>query len=80
MSRMQWMVDWPDVFQGIIKAGFFGGVVSLIACRQGFFASGGAAGVGQATNRSVVHNAIAVLAVDYVITAFWIGDAGAGMI
>ena len=80
LSRMQWMVDWPDILQGIVKGAVFGGVVTLIACRHGFFASGGAAGVGQATNRSVVHNAIAVLSVDYVITAIWIGDAGAGML
>ena len=51
-----------------------GGTISLIACRQGFYASGGAAGVGRATNRSVVHNAIAILALDYLITALVLGQ------
>lgn len=74
LGRMQWLVDWKDVAQGLVKACIFGVVVTLIACRQGFFASGGAAGVGQATNRSVVHNAIAILALDYLITAIILGQ------
>ena len=74
LGRMQWLVDWKDVAQGLVKACIFGFVVTLIACRQGFFASGGAAGVGQATNRSVVHNAIAILALDYLITAAILGQ------
>lgn len=74
MGRMQWLVDWDDVRQGLIKAAIFGFTVSLIACRQGFFATGGAAGVGRATNRSVVHNAIAILALDYLVTALVIGQ------
>ena len=74
LGRMQWLVDWKDVAQGLIKAGIFGFVVTLVACRQGFFASGGAAGVGQATNRSVVHNAIAILALDYMVTAAILGQ------
>lgn len=74
LGRMQWIVDWSDVAQGLVKACIFGFVVTLIACRQGFYASGGAAGVGQATNRSVVHNAIAILALDYMITAIILGQ------
>jgi phospholipid/cholesterol/gamma-HCH transport system permease protein len=76
LARMQWMVDWPDVLQGMVKGAVFGVVLTLVACRQGFFASGGAAGVGQATNRSVVHNAIVILAVDYLITVLWLGGSG----
>ena len=74
LGQMRWLVDWPDVRQGLIKACIFGFLVTLIACRQGFYASGGAAGVGQATNRSVVHNAIAILSVDYLLTAMILGQ------
>ena len=49
-------------------------VPRLIACRQGFFAGGGAAGVGRATNRSVVHSAIAILMLDYLITGLVLGQ------
>ncbi len=74
LGQMRWLVDWPDVAQGLIKSLVFGVTVTLIACRQGFFAKGGAAGVGQATNRSVVHNAIAILALDYLVTAIVLGQ------
>ena len=74
LERFKWLVDWEDIRQGLIKAAVFGGTVSLIACRQGFFASGGASGVGQATNRCVVHCAVAILALDYVMTELILGQ------
>ncbi len=74
MDRLQWLVDWDDVSQGLTKAMVFGVVVTLIACRQGFYAKGGAAGVGRATNRSVVHSAIAILMLDYLVTSIILGE------
>lgn len=74
MDRLQWLVDWDDVSQGLTKAMVFGVVVTLIACRQGFYAKGGAAGVGRATNRSVVHSAIAILMLDYLVTSLILGE------
>ncbi len=74
LERMRWLVDWKDVRLGLVKAAVFGVTVCLIACRQGFFAKGGAAGVGQATNRSVVHNAIAILVLDYLVTGIVLGE------
>lgn len=73
LERLRALVDWPDVRQGMVKAAVFGTTISLIACRHGFFATGGAAGVGQATNRCVVHCAIAILALDYFITSVMLG-------
>lgn len=74
LERFKWLVDWEDIRQGLIKAAVFGGTVSLIACRQGFFASGGASGVGLATNRCVVHCAVAILALDYLMTGLILGQ------
>ncbi len=74
LGRMRDLVDWDDVQQGLVKAAVFGTAISLIACRHGFFASGGAAGVGLATNRCVVHCAIAILALDYLITGLILGQ------
>lgn len=74
LEAMAWQVDWDDVMQGLIKASIFGVVITLIACRQGFYAEGGAAGVGRATNRAVVHSAIAILCLDYVVSAIIIGE------
>lgn len=74
MDRLRWLVDWDDVSQGLIKAMVFGVAVTLIACRQGFYARGGAAGVGRATNRAVVQSAIAILMLDYVVTSLVLGQ------
>ena len=74
LDNARWYVDGMDVIQSITKAAVFGVAVTLIACRQGFYASGGAAGVGQATNRAVVQSAVAVLVLDYFVTALFIGS------
>jgi phospholipid/cholesterol/gamma-HCH transport system permease protein len=74
MDRLKWLVDWDDVSQGLIKAMVFGVAVTLIACRQGFHAQGGAAGVGRATNRAVVQSAIAILMLDYLVTGLVLGE------
>src|SRR5690606_29003643 len=74
LDRMRTMVEWDDVMQGVMKSAIFGATVCLIACRQGFYTTGGAAGVGQATNRAVVHNAIAILALDYIVTSILLGE------
>lgn len=73
VERARWLVDEWDVRQGLIKAAVFGVAVTLIACRQGYYATGGAAGVGRATNRAVVQSAVAVLVLDYIVTAIMIG-------
>jgi len=74
MDRLRWLVDWDDVSQGLTKAVVFGLAVTLIACRQGFYAEGGAAGVGRATNRAVVQSAIAILVLDYIVTSLVLGQ------
>jgi phospholipid/cholesterol/gamma-HCH transport system permease protein len=74
MDRLRWLVDWSDVSQGLIKAMVFGVAVTVIACRHGFYARGGAAGVGRATNRAVVQSAIAILMLDYLVTSLILGE------
>jgi phospholipid/cholesterol/gamma-HCH transport system permease protein len=76
VDKVRWFVDAADLRQGLIKAFAFGLTVSLIACRHGFYAKGGAAGVGQATTAAVVQSAVAILALDYVITTIVTGEGG----
>jgi phospholipid/cholesterol/gamma-HCH transport system permease protein len=57
-----------DLFMGIIKSGVFGFIVSAISCRHGFFAAGGARGVGVATTRAVVESCVTILIVNYILT------------
>lgn len=63
-----------DFFMGEVKAATFGFLIATISCRQGYFASGGAKGVGEATTRAVVQSAVAILIANYVITE-WMTDA-----
>jgi phospholipid/cholesterol/gamma-HCH transport system permease protein len=58
-----------DFWMGEIKAACFGFLIAAISGDKGFFASGGAHGVGQATTRAVVHSAVSVLIANYVITS-----------
>lgn len=62
-----------DFWMGEIKAATFGFLISAISCRQGFFAAGGARGVGQATTRAVVQSAVAILVANYLITSWMTG-------
>ena len=47
-------VKWADIPKGLVKAFAFGVIITLVACRQGLKASGGALGVGRATTNAVV--------------------------
>ncbi len=61
-------VQPKDIFMGVIKAAVFGFIVSAISCRHGFFAAGGARGVGVATTRAVVESCVTLLIVNYLLT------------
>lgn len=69
VDRIQALMDKRDLIQGLVKALVFGYAVTLISCRHGFFAKGGAEGVGLATTRAVVWSVVAVFVLDYIITA-----------
>jgi phospholipid/cholesterol/gamma-HCH transport system permease protein len=70
-SQMQANVDlWDDVFNGVIKSVVFGGAVTAIAVFEGYDAPPTAEGVSHAVTRTVVTSALAVLALDFVLTAF----------
>ena len=53
---------------GLIKSCVFGFILTAISCRHGFFASGGARGVGVATTRAVVESCVSILIANYVLT------------
>lgn len=65
------MVVVGDVVSGMAKCVFFGGIIAVVSCYQGFGTSGGAEGVGQATTRAVVWSSILILVSDYFLTAFF---------
>lgn len=63
----QFAEPW-DVTSGLIKAGVFGLILTLVGCHKGLNASGGARGVGIATTQSVVLSSILILVADYFLT------------
>lgn len=56
-----------ELLMGVVKAASFGVAISCISCHFGLTVSGGAVGVGRATNNSVVANATAIFVLDFII-------------
>lgn len=73
IANIEKYLELDDFWMGEIKAATFGFLIAAISCRQGFYASGGAKGVGEATTRAVVQSAVALLVMNYLITS-WLTD------
>lgn len=68
IEKMTQIVSTEDVWNGLQKSAVFAVLLSLIACRYGLTASGGAKGVGVATTSSVVVTLLAILCCDVLMT------------
>lgn len=74
-TQMQSKLDfYEDIMNGVIKSLVFGFVVTWIALYEGHDATPTSAGVSRATTRTVVHSALAVLGLDFILTALMFGD------
>ncbi len=70
-SQMQAAVDFKeDILNGVIKSVVFGVAVTTIALFEGYDAPPTAEGVSRATTRTVVTSSLAILGLDFVLTAF----------
>lgn len=67
-DKVRQFLQWADIRMLVVKSAVFGVIVSTICCKKGFFASGGARGVGEATAKAVVSSIVAIFAADYVVT------------
>ncbi|HRD69647.1 MAG TPA: lipid asymmetry maintenance ABC transporter permease subunit MlaE [Legionella sp.] len=73
-SNMQASVNFRlDILSGIIKSLVFAFVVTWIAVFQGFECVPTAEGISQATTKTVVYSSLAVLGLDFLLTAMMIG-------
>ncbi len=73
-SIMQATVEWDkDVVNGIIKSFVFAVVVTWIAIFKGYDAIPTSEGISQATTQTVVYSSLAVLGLDFVLTALMFG-------
>jgi phospholipid/cholesterol/gamma-HCH transport system permease protein len=70
-SQMQSAVDFrEDIVNGVIKSCVFGVAVTTIALFEGYDAPPTAEGVSGATTRTVVTSSLAILGLDFMLTAF----------
>jgi phospholipid/cholesterol/gamma-HCH transport system permease protein len=70
-SQMQAAVDFrEDILNGVIKSVVFGVAVTAIALFEGYDAPPTAEGVSRATTRTVVTSSLAILGLDFILTAF----------
>ncbi len=69
-SIMQSKVDvWRDVGNGIVKSMVFGVICSFVALYQGYETDATPEGVAYATTRTVVISSLAILGMDFILTA-----------
>ena len=60
-------INWFDLIGGIVKAVFFGGAISIVACQRGFSCKAGAEGVGEAATQAFVYGFVAILVIDFFL-------------
>ncbi len=73
-SNMQAAVDFRiDIINGVLKSIAFGFVVTWIAVYHGYYTVPTARGIGRATTKTVVYASLAVLGLDFILTAVMLG-------
>jgi len=73
-SQMQANVElYEDIANGVIKSFVFGVVATWIAVFEGYDCVPTSEGVSRATTRTVVHTSLAVLGLDFILTALMFG-------
>lgn len=75
MNQTFHSIGFVDFFGGFLKTFVFAFLIGGVCCFQGFFASGGALGVGHATTRAVALCYIGVIVINTILTkmilVFW---------
>jgi len=69
-TQIQGAVEFEDIWNGVVKSLVFAVVISWIAVYQGYHAAPNSEGVSRATRNTVVTSSLAILALDFVLTAF----------
>jgi len=70
-KNMETQAKMVDFLTGLSKGTIFGMLIGVIACGNGLKVTGGAAGVGLATTRTVVQCVVAIVMADLVFTAIF---------
>ena len=76
-SNMRSSVNFhDDILNGIIKSIVFGTVVTWISVYQGYVCHPTSEGISRATTRTVVFSSLAILGLDFLLTAMMFGGVG----
>ena len=67
MAKIKDFVVPLDLLKGAVKGGCFGAGIAVLSCFRGYYASGGAKGVGEATTSAVVFSSISILVLNYFL-------------
>lgn len=67
-DKIQLWINPKDINEGLIKSAFFGLTFSSVCTYRGYFATGGAKGVGEATNQGVVNSMVLIIILNFLIT------------
>ncbi len=67
-ARTFQFLELNDVWSGLIKAAFFGVILTLTGCVKGYYTRGGAEGVGKSTTTAVVSASLIILLTDFFLT------------
>jgi phospholipid/cholesterol/gamma-HCH transport system permease protein len=67
-DKIQLWIDPGDINEGLIKSAIFGLTFSAICTNRGFNTTGGAKGVGEATNQGVVNSMVMIIVINYFMT------------
>lgn len=73
LNSLKRFFDLFDLFGGLLKAGIFGAIISMVGCYHGFKTSGGAEGVGISTTKAVVYSSVLILIADYIVAHILFG-------
>ncbi len=67
-QRIRETLEFRHINEGLLKSAVFGLIFALICSYRGFNTTGGAKGVGEATNRGVVQSMVSIIILDYFLT------------
>ncbi|RMH11266.1 MAG: ABC transporter permease [Planctomycetota bacterium] len=70
-KNMETQTKMVDFLTGLSKGTIFGLLIGIIACGNGLKVTGGAAGVGNATTRTVVQCVVGIVIADLIFTAIF---------
>jgi phospholipid/cholesterol/gamma-HCH transport system permease protein len=69
-DKIQLWLNPGDIYQGMLKSAVFGLTFGTVCCNKGFHTTGGAKGVGEATNQGVVNSMVLIIIINSFMTNF----------